>query len=677
MSDQPYELLYPHLFSPMKVGKNLFKNRIFLAPTHLPITIDQDGFLTKEGQTYYGNMAKGGCAAVHLGEVIMDRTNSLAHEDHLNMVDENTLQTMNTFNEYAHIFGAKTSVELNHSGHFAMPQFGDGSDPMGPVEMDMPAGTHVRAMNEEDMAYVCKVYAKAANMAKRCGCDMVCMHMGHGWLLGGFLSPLINTRTDQYGGSRENRMRFPRMVLEAVRKAVGPDFIIEARLSGEDCVPGGIEIEDSIAYVKMIEDVVDLAHFSAGNRLFPETRAIMHPSHFLEEGHNVHLAHKAKLSGVKIPIGAIGSIQNPEYAERVLAEGKADYILMARGLVADNDWANKARAGKADDIRPCIKCFRCMDLAGGKRTVSRHNIADYLTEFPSVTRRIECSVNPLHGNAMCKLNFPAPKRTKKIAVVGGGPAGMMAAISAAERGHEVILFEKTGELGGQMHYAKHVWFKVDMEAYRKYLIHQVEKSRIDLRLNTEATPDLIKTLAVDAVIVAVGAEPFVPNIPGAKSEKVWTAIDSYGREDQLGNHVVLIGGGMVGCETALHLSSKGKKVTLVEMLDVLAPDGIYTERLHTIHYLNEDENVTVLTDSRCVEITAEGAVIAGPDGEKKLIAADSVVLSAGMRSLEAERDRFNGLAYDVIAIGDCLKVGSISSATATAYNAALTIGLDG
>ena len=677
MSGQPYELLYPHLFTPMQVGRNVFKNRIFLAPTHLPITIDKNGFLTKEGHTYYGNMAKGGCAAVHMGEVIMDRKNSLAHEDHLNMVDENTLQTMNTFNEYAHIFGAKTSVELNHSGHFAMPQFGDGSDPMGPVEMDMPSGTHVRPMTEEDMAYVCKIYAKAANMAKRCGCDMVCMHMGHGWLLGGFLSPLINKRTDQYGGSRENRMRFPRMVLEAVRKAVGPDFIIEARLSGEDCVPGGIEIEDSIAYVKMIEDVVDLVHFSAGNRLFPETRAIMHPSHFLEEGHNVHLAHKAKQSGIKIPIGALGSIQHPEFAERVLAEGKADYILMARGLVADNDWVNKARAGRAEDIRPCIKCFRCMDLAGGKRTVSRHNIADYLTDFPTVTRRVECSVNPLHGNAMCKIGFPAPKRTKKVAVVGGGPAGMMAAVSAAERGHEVILFEQSGQLGGQMHYAKHVWFKTDMEDYRKYLIRQVEKAKIDLRLNTRATPELLRALAPDAVIVAVGAEPAVPNIPGVRQDNVWTAIDAFGHEDQLGEHVVLVGGGMVGCETALHLSHLGKKVTLVEMLDVLAPDGIYTERLHTVYYIDQDPNITVMTDTRCVEITGEGAVVSGEDGQKQLLKADSVVLSAGMRSLTAERDQFNGLAYDVIHIGDCQKVGTISSATATAYNAALTIGLDG
>ena len=318
-----------------------------------------------------------------------------------------------------------------------------------------------------------------------------------------------------------------------------------------------------------------------------------------------------------------------------------------------------------------------MDLAGGKRTVSRHNLADYLTQFPTVTRRTECSVNPLHGNAMCKADFPSPRAKKVVAVVGGGPAGMVAALTAARRGHAVTLFEQSDSLGGQLHYAKHVWFKSDMDRYRQYLIRQVEKNQIDVRLNCAATPECLRLLLPDAIIVAVGAEPQFPALPGLHRGNVIPAIDCYGKEDQLGTQIVLIGGGMVGCETALHLSSRGKQVTLLEMQDVLAPDGIYTERLHTLAYIDQDPHITVYTNTRCVEVLENGVVAVGPDAAEQFFPADHIILSAGMKSRIRQRDQFLGLAFDVIPVGDCASVGSISSATATAYNAALTIGLNG
>ena len=282
-----------------------------------------------------------------------------------------------------------------------------------------------------------------------------------------------------------------------------------------------------------------------------------------------------------------------------------------------------------------------------------------------------------NGISWCAICDGAAYRDKDVVVIGGGFAGLEAAMTAAQRGHRVTLLEQSDALGGVMAHTEDIWFKYDTGRFRDYLVCQCRKAGVKIRLNTRATRAMLDDMDPDAVIVAVGAEPVIPNIPGVRQDHVWTAIHAYGHEDQLGGRVVLVGGGMVGCETALHLSRLGKQVTLVEMLDVLAPDGIYTERLHTVSYIGQDPSITVMTDTRCVEITPEGAVVAGADGQRQLLPADSVVLSAGMKSLTAERDQFSGLAYDVIPIGDCQKVGTISSATMTAYNAALTIGLDG
>lgn len=669
---QPYMDQYPNLFSPMTVGGHTFKNRIFVAPTHLPISVDKDGYLTREGGRYYGNFARGGAAAIHMGEVIMDRKNSLAHEDHLNLVDEVTIQSLNSYNEYCHVFGAKTAVELNHSGHFALPPVGDGSDPMSCVEMDMPNGFHVRAMNEEDMDYVAEIYAKSANMAKRGGFDMICMHYGHGWLMGGWLSPLMNTRADRHGGSHENRVRFPRMVLERVREAVGRDMLIEMRISGDECVPGGATIDDAIIYIKMMEDLIDLAHFSAGNRLFPETRAIMHPSHFYEQGHNVHLAEKAKKSGIKIPIGAIGSITDPEFAERVLSEGKADYVLMARTMVADPDWANKARGGRTEDIRPCIKCFRCQDIAGGKKNTARHNIAEYLERFPASTRRTECSVNVYHGNAMVKEDFPLPAVKKNIAVIGGGPAGMQSALEAANRGHRVTLFEERDTLGGQLYFGDHIAFKDDIKKFRLYLERQVRKAGVDIRVNTKATSKMVEELGADAAIVAVGADPFIPPVPGADGGNVRIPETALGYEKELGDKAVIVGGGMTGLELALHLASLGKAVDVIEMTELLAPEGIYTERVDTLRCINEQPLIRTFVSTSCLEVTPEGAIVEDREG-RRMIEADTVIFSTGFRPRSVLRDSFAGCAFDVIAVGDCEAVANIKSATASALDAVLRI----
>jgi 2,4-dienoyl-CoA reductase-like NADH-dependent reductase (Old Yellow Enzyme family) len=544
---QPYEELYPHLFSPLKVGKKTLKNRIITAPTHHPFAIGTDNFLNEAGITYYGDKARGGAAAVTIGEAKLDKLNSVAHNCHLDLTEEKTLQTLNLFTDYVHTYDGLASIEFNHSGQFALPEYCGGIGPMGASSFVMPNGLLLKEMDEEDMEQVAESYAQAAVMAKRGGFDMILMHYAHGWLMGGFLSPIVNKRTDKYGGSVENRVRFPLMVLDRVHKAIGDDMLIELRISGDELSPGGITIDETIEMVKRMEDKIDLAHISCGTRMVAVTRAIMHPTHFIEHGHNVRLAEAVKKSVVKIPIGTVGAITEPAMAEEILAQGRADYVAIARAFMTDPDWAEKARAGRADDIRPCIKCLRCLDVSMGRVNTDSKAV---LQDFTKATRRNDCSVNPTYGHTNLMHRFPKPTRRKKVIVVGGG---------------------------------------------------------------------------------------------------------------------------MVGCETALHLTHSGREVVLVEMVDMLAPDGIFTERTHTLDYMDKDPLLIHHVNTKCTEILDNGIKVIGENGEEQFIEADSVVLSVGMKAKEEERDSFRGTAFDVISIGDCLKVGTVYTAVQTGFRAGLRL----
>ena len=660
---------YPHLFSPMYVGKNKikFKNRVFMAPMsteHDPAS----HVMLDDNIEFYAKRARGGAGCVHVGETRFDLKTSASHPAQLDLTNPKTLPQLNKFNNYAHTYGARTSVELNHSGHFAIPAFNDGvTTPISAVDRVMPTGQKVRGMTEEDMNYVADIVANGVHMAWRGGFDMVCLHYGHGWLFGGWLSPLINTRTDEHGGSRENRVKFPRMVLERVRQKVGDNILIELRMSGSEMSPGGIEIEDTIYYIKAMEDLVDLVHISAATRFDARTRGFMHPTCFIEHGHNAAMSQKVKEAGVKIPVGVVGGINTPEQAESIIASGKADYVLMGRQWIADPEWANKARAGRADDIRGCIRCNNCCDGA------MRKAIAKHVLDDDSATFNFVCSVNPTYGGHFYKEKFPPADIRKRVAVIGGGPAGLQAALEANQRGHEVILFEKTDRLGGQLNiFADRLWFKDDVARFRDYLIKQVKDADIQIRMNSTATPEEIEGMGFDAVIVAVGSDPAKPPIPGADLPHVIQAPDVFGREDQVGKRVVIIGGGLVGCELAIHLGERGCIPTVVEMEENIARDANLGPRMMLLRQMDMNADISVRTSARCTSITADCVNISTPEGEEA-IPADTVILCTGRTPRAQERDSFEGIAFDVLPVGDCVKSGLIRDAVHTGFDAALSL----
>ena len=339
---------------------------------------------------------------------------------------------------------------------------GPGREPITASDMYWN-GHFVRGMTYKDMDEVCDMYARAAFMAKRAGFSMLMLHCGHGWLLSNFLSPLTNTRTDEFGGNVENRCRFPRMVLERIRAVVG-DMPIELRMNGSDGQnAGGITPEDAAEQLLILEDLIDMAHMSCGNRLSAATRPEQSNSHFFAQGHNAPAAALAKQRGIKIPIGVVGGLNRPELVESLLAEGKADYVLMARQAHVEPEWVNKLKENRREDIRPCLRCLYCTDIGRrGART-------DKVTFADDATYDIYCAINPYFGQGKEKHKIPLPKTSKRIAVIGGGIAGMEAALTAAQRSHSVVLYEKKDRLGGQMLFSEHLWFKQEMLDYLHYM----------------------------------------------------------------------------------------------------------------------------------------------------------------------------------------------------------------
>ena len=647
------ERKYPHLCSPITLGRTTFRNRMFSAPMG-GTDIANDGCIGPKSTAFYELRAKGGAGAVTVSELMVHPKTDGSHAYHLDESILNSLASATYTADAIRRHGAIPSIELSHSGMFAGTYMTDKSkqkslSQWGPSDTVRADGVQVKALTKDMIDEIVGAYAHVAGLVKRAGFEMLMVHGGHGWLINQFLSPMFNKREDEYGGPIENRARFAIEVLKAIREVVGPFFPIEFRMSGAEFVDEGYGIEEGIEIAKLVEPYVDLIHVSAGT--YQKTFGITHPSMFTDHGRNVFLAAEIK-KHVSKPVATIGGLSDPEQMEEIIASGKADVVYMARQLLADPFLPRKVTENRDGDIVKCLRCFTCM----AERAATS-------------TRR--CTVNPIIGREMEGDEvYPAPVK-KKVLVAGGGPGGLYAAWTAARRGHQVILCEKEDTLGGILKSEQALPFKHEMYELSLTYAKFCRDAGVEIRLNTEVTKEYAERENADALIIAVGSSPLVPPIPGLDGENVVIVNNYYKEKDKVGDEVVVMGGGLAGCECAIHLGMEGKKVRLVEMRDVLAPDANVRHRLLLLKEI--DKYVTVHTGHRALRVTSEGVVCADKDNNEVLVPGASVICALGQRSRTDVVNELLDAAPFVRVIGDASRVSTITNAVYWGYHAALDI----
>lgn len=600
---------FPHLSKPIKIGNVYFRNRMFGAPMG-GTDITADCTIGPASTKFYENRAKGGVSSVTVSELVVHPETEGSHMYHLDLQTPGSLASFTYTADAIRRHGAIASVELSHSGQYAGTYLTDKSKKeglcqWGPSNTTRPDGREVRELTQALIDDIVAAYGEKAALAKRAGFEMVMVHGGHGWLINQFLSPYFNKRTDKYGGSIENRVRFAQEVLDSVRKAVGPGFPIEFRLSGSELFEGGYDLAEGIEIAKLIESRIDLLHVSAGT--YQRGFGVTHPSMFLPHGSNVYLAEAIKQQ-VSVPVATIGGLNDPAQMEEIIASGKADIVEMARALLADPELPKKVITNQDDRIVRCLRCFTCM----AER-----------------------------------------------------------ALTAAKRGHDVILCEKGDEVGGILIGEQAISFKYEMYQLGVTLGKLCEDAGVDIRLNTMVDKAYADAIQPDHIILAVGSAPFMPPISGLKENAVLIN-DYHHHVNDISHDVIVLGGGLAGCEAAIHLAREHKNVTLIEMNSELSPDVNIRHRPLLLAEI-EKSGITVLKNHKAVEVRADGVVCENADGETVHIDGSSVICALGQRSRRASVDELWDCAPLVAQVGDCVKVSTITTAIYQGHHAALDI----
>jgi 2,4-dienoyl-CoA reductase-like NADH-dependent reductase (Old Yellow Enzyme family)/thioredoxin reductase len=673
---------FNHLLAPLELRGQVLKNRMTAATSAPHFLQGPESFPTETVLAHYANKAKGAAMVTCMGinnctrgkQMPMDL--DFGHFPDYDLYDTASqnylLQLADTIHFYDSLasmclFVGPPSAYLLMHKKGAPPEQGDvhglsrkDGKPFEVPKLDefdlelIEAHKLPHEYEEAVLEKIARSYAEQAAILRSLDFDAVTLHFAYrANLPAKFLSPLTNHRTDAWGGSLENRMRFPLAVLRKVREAVGPRMLIELVHSAEE-TPGGYTLDDSVVFLNEAAKYIDLVQLRAAEA------DPAHPTGFtLAETPFLHYAAYIKERVPGLAIASIGGYHDPEISERAIAEGKLDVVAMARAWLSNPDYGRLVREGRTDDIVPCLRCNKC------------HGRGDK-DPFQSV-----CSVNPLIGleHKIERMILPVTA-VKKAAVAGGGPAGMQCAITLADRGHQVTLYEAADHLGGAMAHADQVDFKWPLRRYKDYLVLQIGKRKnIEVRLNSPVTAEALKPLGYDVVIAALGAVPLRPQFPGLEDHgSVFTAVEAITAHEKLGGQVVIIGGGEVGVETGIALAQWGRQVTVLEMRDELAADST------KIHYYSmfkaaweAQPSFHALVKARVCEIAGKEVVYTGPEGEKKQVRADSIVLSVGMTGKRKEALSLYGIAPEFYMIGDCKTPATVQQAIRAAYSTAVRI----
>ncbi|MFH1169148.1 MAG: FAD-dependent oxidoreductase [Chloroflexota bacterium] len=638
---------FENLFTPGKIGKLELRNRIIMSPVNSR-TATKDGLITQRQVDFYAARARGGCGMVTV-ESTIPRPGLFSGRP--SIASDEAIPGFSRLVNAIHEGGARAAIEINlHRGK------GDEMAPATPAAFIAPGtGEHVRDLSVDDLKKMEGYFRQGVARAIEAGFDSIMIHGASGNLVAEFLSPRDNTRSDKYGGSLSNRARFALDLVRAAREAAGADYPLIFRLCADERVEGGFGLEDAVAAARLLAeagiDGIDGIDIVSGNA---ETFGWVVPYMYMPRGCNVHLAQEVKRH-VSVPVSVAGRINEPGLAEDILSQGKADFVDLGRALIADPEFPSKAMQGRAPDICQCIACGRCSEPS------------------PAGQPSIVCSVNPFVGKENSPEMYPKPAMKKKLVlVIGGGPGGMQAAVMAAGKGHQVVLWEKGDRLGGMLNLAAVPPGKGEINNLSEYLAHRIQQLQVSVVLGKEATPETVLELSPDAVVVACGSKPLIPRIKGMDKKRPVPYTEILSGRAKAGRRVIVIGGGVTGCETAEFLAQDGHSVTVVEVMPVLASEILPAYARLLLQQL-EEKGVQTFTAVQDEAITEKGMDIVDRHGQHVSLAAEDIVVACGMA---AERSLFRSLegrVPELYEVGDCVRPRRIYEATSEGASAGLNI----